>query len=156
MEKNKDYTRYNAEVVLGVVNDALKNCYPENRDTVIDWNYDKYSIFDWWKSNLSKTDLKNMKSFLGTAIKLGFTGYVCFKVGVSGCANGMWAHIEETTDGYSPDGDFIYRSFTPDYVDWDCHVNGESIISPFKSILNVEDIHKNMFLKIMNEVYKRK
>ena len=49
-----------------------------------------------------------------------YDGYVCFRVGASGCANGMWAHKEEgKVDGqdvYSPDGDAIYRSFSPDYT----------------------------------------
>ena len=59
-----------------------------------------------------------MRTFLKEAIKLGYKGYVCFKVGASGCANGMWAYKAETTNGYSPDGDAIYRSFTPDYTYW--------------------------------------
>jgi hypothetical protein len=66
--------------------------------------------------------MKQMRAFLREAIKLGYTGYVCFKVGASGCANGMWAHKEEGKvegkDVYSPDGDAIYRSFTPDYTYW--------------------------------------
>lgn len=77
------------------------------------------SIFDWWPDKLSQRHLKQMRSFLKEAIKLGYDGYVCFKVGASGCANGMWAHIEESTDGYSPKGGFIYRSFTPDYTCWE-------------------------------------
>lgn len=78
------------------------------------------SIFDWWRDTLSKSQLKKMKGFLEEAIKLGYTGYVCFKVGASGCANGMWAHKEETKTGYSPsDSEFLYRSFTPDYTCWE-------------------------------------
>jgi len=78
------------------------------------------SIFDWWIDKLSLTRLYQMRQFLETAIELGFTGYVCFKVGVSGCANGMWAHTMETETGYSPEGcDFLYRSFTTDYTYWD-------------------------------------
>ena len=53
------------------------------------------------------------------AIKLGYTGYVCFKVGVAGCANGMWANKLPTTDGYSPKCEFLYRSFTTNYTYWD-------------------------------------
>ena len=83
------------------------------------------SIFDWWPSRLTITHMKQMRTFLKTAIKLGYTGYVCFKVGASGCANGMWAHKNESTDGYSPDGDAIYRSFSPDYTYWQYNKNGE-------------------------------
>jgi hypothetical protein len=38
----------------------------------------------------------------------------------------MWAHKEETKNGYSPDGDFIYRSFTPDYTNWEAKINGKT------------------------------
>ena len=86
---------------------------------------DEVGIFDWWNENLSMSQLKDMQSFLKKAIKLGFTGYVCFKVGASGCSNGMWAHKNESTDGYSPDGDRIYKSFTPSYNRWDANINGE-------------------------------
>ncbi len=81
--------------------------------------YNKLSIFDWWVDVISLNRLKDMKKFLQEAIKLGFTGYVCFKVGASGCANGMWAHTDESTTGYSPDCDFLYKSFTPAYNYWD-------------------------------------
>ena len=77
------------------------------------------SIFDWWNDMLSRSQLLQMKSFLATAEKLGYNGYVCFKVGASGCANGMWAHKQESETGYSPEGEFLYRSFTPDYLNWD-------------------------------------
>lgn len=97
--------------------------------------YTELSIFDWWKDNLSITDLKNMKHFLETAIAMGYDGYVCFKVGAKYCANGMWAHKDLSTDGYSPDGDFIYRSFTPEYVAWDAEIDGELLSDKFnKSI----------------------
>lgn len=73
-------------------------------------------IFDWWNEYLPVYKQKQMRSFLKLAIKLGYTGYVCFKVGASGCANGMWAHKAESEDGYSPKGECLYRSFTPDYT----------------------------------------
>lgn len=76
--------------------------------------YKDLSIFDWWKDNLTRTDLNHMLDFCSLAMVLGFNGYVCFKVGASGCASGMWAHKEKSEDGFSPNGDFIYRSFTPD------------------------------------------
>ena len=79
------------------------------------------SIFDWWPEYLSKSKLREMRQFLREAIKLGYTGYVCFKVGATGCANGMWAHTElETDEGYSPNHcPTLYRSFTPAYRYWD-------------------------------------
>ena len=80
--------------------------------------YGELSIFDWWNEYLSKSQLEDMRKFLKEAIKLGYTGYVCFKVGATGCANGMWAHKEETTTGYSPDGECLYKSFTPAYNYW--------------------------------------
>lgn len=94
--------------------------------------YKELSIFDWWKNSLSLTDLKNMYSFLNNAIDLGYDGYVCFKVGVTGCTNGMWAHKELSTNGYSPDTDFIFRSFTPEYVEWDGEINGELLSTKYK------------------------
>lgn len=86
----------------------------------IDDVYDDLSIFDWWKDTLSISNLKDMRTFLKKAIEFGFDGYVCFKVGVTGCANGMWAHTEKSTDGYSPSGcRTLYKSFTPAYTVWD-------------------------------------
>ena len=79
---------------------------------------DELNIFDWWNENLSKSQLQDMKKFLKEAIKLGYTGYVCFKVGATGCANGMWAYKEESTTGHSPDGETLYKSFTPAYNEW--------------------------------------
>lgn len=88
--------------------------------------YDRLSIFDWWSETLSNAKLKQMRSFLKAAIARGYTGYVCFKVGASGCANGMWAYKKPSTDGYSPDGEALYRSFSPDYTYWSaCVGNNE-------------------------------
>ena len=84
--------------------------------------YERLSIFDWWRDMLSLSNLKEMRAFLIQAGKLGYNGYVCFKVGASGCANGMWANKEESTTGYSPDGEFLYRSFSPDYVTYDARL----------------------------------
>lgn len=80
--------------------------------------YKELSIFDWWNEYLSMTQLKDMRKFLKEAIKLGYTGYVCFKVGATGCANGMWAHKAESETGYSPEGECLYKSFSPDYNYW--------------------------------------
>lgn len=84
----------------------------------IDDVFEELSIFDWWTDYLSLAQLKDMRKFLKEAIKLGYTGYVCFKVGATGCANGMWAHKEESKTGYSPDGECLYKSFTPAYNYW--------------------------------------
>lgn len=77
------------------------------------------SIFDWWNDYLSVSQLKQMRKFLETAILMGYTGYVCFKVGAKYCANGMWAYKEESTTGYSPDGECLYHSFVSGANDWD-------------------------------------
>ena len=91
-----------------------------NRKLKITDVYDELSIFDWWPEYLSKSKLYEMRQFLREAIKLGYEGYVCFKVGATGCANGMWAHTElETDEGYSPDCATLFRSFTPAYLYWD-------------------------------------
>lgn len=82
------------------------------------------SIFDWWTERLSLSQLKAMRMFLNQAIKMGFTGYACFKVGASGCASGMWAYKVESDDGYSPDGDFLYRSFYSSNNYWDAKIWG--------------------------------
>ena len=106
----------NVQQVIDNVDKLLEKKYlaPWNIEAV----YNQLNIFDWFKDKLSVTDLKKMRAFLKQAQKLGFGAYVDFKVGVSGCANGMWAYKEPSTTGYSPDGDHLYRSFTPDYTEW--------------------------------------
>ena len=81
--------------------------------------YDECGIFDWWRDTISSSQLKQMQSFLKTAIKMGYTGYVCFKVGAAGCSHGMWAYKNESTKGCSPDGACLHHSFVPgkDYYD---------------------------------------
>ena len=110
--------KYNAKTVLNKLEAMIeRGCSREIRQV-----YDDLSIFDWWPERLTITHMKQMRTFLKEAIKLGYDGYVCFKVGASGCANGMWAYKEDgKVDGgnvYSPDGDLIYRSFTQDYTYW--------------------------------------
>ena len=81
---------------------------------------EELSIFDWWNETLSMHQLKKMQEFLEKAIKMGYTGYVCFKVGAAGCSHGMWAHKQESTDGYSPNGECLFRGFRTDtYNEWD-------------------------------------
>lgn len=78
------------------------------------------SIFDWWNENLSRSQLNQMAKFLETAGSLGFNGYVCFKVGAAGCSHGMWAHVNESTDGYSPkEGACLFHSFRSGDNYWD-------------------------------------
>ena len=83
----------------------------EGKALRIDKVYAELGIFDWWNETLSITQMKQMRSFLRTAIDLGYTGYACFKVGAKYCAHGMWANKKESTDGYSPDGACLYHSF---------------------------------------------
>ena len=107
--------------------------------------YTDLSIFDWWNDNLSITQLKDMRKFLKEAIKLGYTGYVCFKVGATGCANGMWAHKEESTTGYSPDGECLYKSFTPAYNYWavkDATGNWLPERDNYDSVKNIRQLEK--------------
>ena len=119
----KDYTMYNAHNVL----QNLEKLICDGKTVEIRDVCDELSIFDWWPDDLPVTRMKQMKTFLNNAIRLGFTGYVCFKVGASGCANGMWAHKESSTNGYSPNGDVLYRSFTPDHTYWSAKINGKWI-----------------------------
>lgn len=115
--ENKEF-RCNAQDVLDRVEDLLER-YPGRLRTQSVCN--ELSIFDWWTDYLSKSKLQEMRQFLSEAIKLGYTGYVCFKVGARGCANGMWAHTADCTpEGYSPNGcPTLFRSFTPAYRYWD-------------------------------------
>lgn len=110
--------RCNAQDVLERVEEFLSR--PQTKFRLDDPEVFKpLSIFDWWPEYLTKSKLQEMRQFLREAIKLGYTGYVCFKVGAKGCANGMWAHVEECTpEGYSPDGPCLFRSFTPSYRYW--------------------------------------
>lgn len=86
-----------------------------------------------------------MRKLLKEAIKLGYTGYVCFKVGAAGCANGMWAYKEESTTGYAPDGECLYKSFTPSYCYWSVKTvsgewlpEGDDDYDPIKTIKQLE------------------
>ena len=106
------------------VKDVLKNVemylerYENGETFTIPQVYNDLNIFDWFNDSFSKRKLQTMRAFLKASIKFGYTGYCCFKVGSRGTANGMWAYKQKSTTGYSPDGEFIYRSFTPDYIEW--------------------------------------
>ncbi len=128
INKRIHYKQDNAQNVLDKVEKWIKIL--ETRKAEYPWRTwthkvkmwdvcDELSIFDWWVDELSVSRLKQMRTFLREAIKLGYNGYVCFKVGATGCANGMWAHKNQSVNGFSPDGEFLYRSFTPDYTYWD-------------------------------------
>lgn len=126
-----EFKKYNAQPVLIEVEKYIRILETKQKNARYFWERREarglnmrevcreLSIFDWWKDKLSLAQLKQMRTFLKEAIKLGYNGYVCFKVGATGCANGMWAHKVPTVDGYSPDGEFLYRSFTPAYTYWD-------------------------------------
>lgn len=105
--------------------------------------YPELGIFDWWKDYVTQNDLKTMKSFLETAESIGYNGYCCFKVGASGCANGMWAYPIDSETGYSPKGAFLYRSFTPDYTDWNMYDG--------KDFLSNNRLTKRQMLKLAKE-----
>ena len=128
-----DYEEYlqskvynNVPRILATVDSYIFRMERENiKRYKIDKVFEDLSIFDWWNEYLSKSQLKEMRRFLATALELGYDGYVCFKVGASGCSNGMWAHKEKSTNGYSPDGDFLFRSFTPSYLEWAVMIDGE-------------------------------
>lgn len=134
------YTKYNAENVLIEVEKKI--------DQLIHYGYklrirdvcDELSIFDWWPEYIGVSRLKDMRKFLKEAIKLGFTGYVCFKVGASGCANGMWAHKENSADGYSPDGPCLYKSFTPDYNCWEIDFGDGFDEKAFNTIHTIKEL----------------
>lgn len=121
-----DYKKYDAESVLQAVEDLIVTGRNKYRMEDV---CKELSIFDWWVDYLSQNRLKQMRAFLKKAISLGYRGYVCFKVGAAGCANGMWAHKESSTNGYSPDGECLYRSFTPSYVSWDAKLADNSWVS---------------------------
>lgn len=119
--KNNEYNEYNAKPVLAKLERMIKF---GNKRLIRDV-CDDLSIFDWWPDYLTLSHMKQMRTFLREAIKLGYNGYVCFKVGARGCANGMWAYVDPTTTGYSPNCDTLYRSFTPDYTYYSFSKNGK-------------------------------
>ena len=92
--------------------DAYRQTYKRNSTLYIREVCSDIAIFDWFKPQLSYNRLKEMQMFLRVAMGYDFKGYVCFKVGSAGTANGMWAYKEETTNGFSPEGVTLYRSFS--------------------------------------------
>lgn len=123
------YSKHNRFEVANQVAIALRldetykekyHCYPKRSISEV---CDMFSIFDWWTSQLSHSQIKQMEKFLKVACDLGYNGYVCFKVGVAGCAHGMWAYKEESTDGFSPDCEFLYHSFRNGDNYWDIRLH---------------------------------
>lgn len=135
---NGDYSNSVPANVIANIDTMLADSYSGARWR-IDKVYDDLAIFDWWPEYLTVSKLKQMRSFLQQAIKLGFDKYCCFKVGASGCANGMWASNAPTTDGYSPkDCKTIYHSFTPDYTYWDVDLGNGFTDQQFRTIGEVK------------------
>ena len=117
------YERLNAKFVLKNLEERieeLKNA-PFKKCFYMTTVCDELNIFDWFQNTIALNKLMDMRKFLKESIKLGFDGYVCFKVGATGCANGMWAHKETSTDGYSPSGDYHPHHF-PTFVKGDYNV----------------------------------
>lgn len=143
--KDKMAKGLNAQEVLNNVEDkiiALEN-WKENRGWTpklnIDSVYEDLSIFDWWNDELSLSQLKQMRNFLKTAIKMGFTGYVCFKVGAKYCSHGMWAFKQESMDGHSPKGATLYHSFRSGDNFWSAAAdNGEWMENFFATLKEVK------------------
>ena len=151
-----DYTNKNAQAILNNINACIEELegiqgwwqlkdhngritekgYSGKFRFVIDKVYGELSIFDWWNEDLSLSQLKQMKKFLETAISLGFTGYVCFKVGAKYCSHGMWAHKAESTTGYSPDGDVLFHSFRSGDNYYDMCLNDEWMHEKYKTESN--------------------
>lgn len=123
MEKGMNAKEVLANVVAMIADGEAYNAENKRWRLKMRWRIydvcDRLSIFDWWNEYLSVSQLKEMRKFLETAITMGYTGYVCFKVGAKYCANGMWAHKKESEDGYSPDGECLYHSFVSGANDWD-------------------------------------
>lgn len=95
-----------------VTTETIKQKMGYSKKWLIREHCSQLGIFDWWNEWLSLSQLKQMKKFLETAIALGYTGYVCFKVGAAGCSHGMWAYKKDSEDGYSPkDGGCLHHSF---------------------------------------------
>ena len=63
--------KYNAKIVLERLEAMIeRGCSREIRQV-----YDDLSIFDWWPERLTITHMKQMRTFLREAIKLGYDGY---------------------------------------------------------------------------------
>ena len=164
------HSNLNAEVILQNIENAIAelesiqgSALNPNHDRYFrtSWKNDKYafkinavykelSIFDWWGKTLSLSQLKQMKNFVKSAIKLGFTGYTTFKVGEKGCSHGMWVAKEESEDGYNPDCDTLFHSFRNDTNYYDVELNGKWMSKLFDKKydeLKLDDIKRILEIK---------
>jgi hypothetical protein len=59
----------------------------------------------------------------------------------------MWAYVNESEDGYSPDGDCLYKSFTPAYNYWQVKSGEEWLPAgdEFNSLKTIKDLE--MYIK---------
>ena len=134
-----------AQEVLRNVELMIARAKEHNNRYYISDVYEGLGIFDWWNEYLSVSQLKDMRKFLREAIKLGYEGYVCFKVGAKGCSNGMWAHKADSTDGYSPDGEALYKSFVNEYNYWSVCDNNEKWFpegNDYNSLHTIKDLEQ--------------
>lgn len=136
--------KHNAKQVLIEVEKYIeqleKEENPNNRKLYIDDVCDELSIFDWWKDWLTISNLKDMKRFLKQSIKLGFKGYVFFKVGIKGCTNGMWAQKKESITGLSPDGPYLYKTFVDGSDYWLISLDGENYLRGKDNDISIDTI----------------
>lgn len=133
MKNNAFEILANVEACISELEAANKNPYAPSRTVWKGYTNKKVfkirtvceelSIFDWWNDNLSMSQLNAMRSFLKTAIELGFTGYVCFKVGAKYCSHGMWASKKDRED--RTPGDELFHSFRAGDNYWSYAVNGK-------------------------------
>ena len=121
LDENRDKVDYHRHKTIRYNYRTGKRKYAFKIDEI----FDEVGIFDWWGDTLSVSQLKQMRAFLEQAHKLGFDGYVCFKVGAVGCSHGMWAHKNDSTTGYSPEGDCLFHSFRSGDCYWDMYHNGQ-------------------------------
>lgn len=137
----------NAIQVLKNIDKMLSN---EGRKSwSIDEVYKDLGIFDWWVDNLSRTKLKEMRSFLETSISLGYSGYVCFKVGAKYCSHGMWAYKNESKDDYSPEGGCLFHSFRTGDNYWSlCRDDGSWVLGEDDCIKDIKGV-KNLMAEIV-------
>ena len=138
------YEKYNTKQVLLAVEKYIeqleKEENPINRKLYIRDVCDELNIFDWWKDCLTISNLKDMKRFLKQSIKLGFKGYVSFKVGIKGCSNGMRAHKDESETGYSPDGPYLYKTFVDGSDYWLISLDGENYLRGKDNDISIDTI----------------
>lgn len=78
----------------------------QNKNINIDEYYRALNIFDYFKDELTIQDLKDMLQFINFAESLGFDKECTFRVGIEGCASGMWAKNNFEQE--------IYRTFLPE------------------------------------------